>query len=90
MDVGRPGAHTPGMSVSPLPVQGGVHVDPRGDGRALRVSAHPELGVVTISIWREDRCVATHHVPTADVPGLVALLTEALVDRAEGRRTTAC
>jgi len=90
MDVGRPGAHTPCMSVSPLPVQGGVHVDPRGDGRALRISAHPEFGTVTISIWREDCCVATHHVPTRDMPGLVELLTAALVDQAESRRTTAC
>ena len=90
MDVGSQCAQTRDMSVAPLPVQGGVHVDPRGDGRALRISAHPELGVVTISIWRDDRCVATHQVPTADVPGLVALLTEALVERADGRRTTAC
>jgi hypothetical protein len=77
------------MSVSPLPVQGGVHVDPRGDGRALRISAHPEVGVVTISIWREDRCVATHHVPTADVPGLVALLTEALIGNSNNPSTVA-
>jgi hypothetical protein len=77
------------MTVSPLPGQGGVHVDPRGNGRALRVSAHPELGLVTISVWRDDRCVATHHVPTAEVPGLVALLTEALVERAETRRSVA-
>ena len=69
------------MSVSPLPAHGGVHVDPRGDGRALRISAHPELGLVTLSIWRGDRCIATHQVPTADVPGLVGLLTEALLER---------
>lgn len=90
MDVGRAEADTSHMGISPLPAHGGVLVDPRGDGRALRVSAHPELGIVTISIWREDRCVATHHVPTADVPGLVALLTEALAEQADGRRTTAC
>ena len=77
------------MTVSPLPGHGGVHVDPRGHGRVLRVSAHPELGLVTISVWRDDRCIATHHVPTADVPGLVSLLTEALVERAETRRSAA-
>jgi hypothetical protein len=75
------------MSVTPLPAKGGVHVDPRGGGRALRVSAHPELGLVTISIWRDDRCVATHRVPTADVPGLVALLTEAVVENGSAHRT---
>lgn len=77
------------MTVAPLPGHGGVHVDPRGNGRALRVSAHPELGLVTISVWRDDRCVATHQVPTADVPGLVSLLTEALVEQAETRRSAA-
>jgi len=77
------------MSVAPLPIRGGVHMDPRGDGRALRISAHPEMGIVTISIWREDRCVATHHVPTTDVPGLVALLTEALVDNASSAASAA-
>jgi hypothetical protein len=82
-------AQTDRMSVSPLPVKGGVHVDPRGDGRSLRISAHPELGVVTISVWRVDRCVATHHVPTSDVPGLVQLLTEALVEPAQSARTAA-
>ena len=77
------------MSVSPLPGHGGVHVDPRGNGRALRVSAHPELGLVTISVWRDDRCVATHQVPTADVPGLVSMLTEALVEQAQSTRVVA-
>ena len=77
------------MNVSPLPVAGGVHADPRGDGRTLRISAHPELGVVTISVWRDDRCIATHQVPTADVPGLVSFLTEALADQAAGRRSAA-
>ena len=77
------------MSVSPLPAHGGVHVDPRGEGRALRISAHPELGLVTLSIWRGDRCIATHQVPTGDVPGLVGLLTEALLERPAESRTAA-
>jgi len=89
MDVAGSVAHNPCMSVSPLPTQGGVLVDPRGDGRALRISAHPELGLVTISVWRDDRCVATHQVPTADVPGLVSLLTEALVEQAQNTRVAA-
>ena len=77
------------MSVSPLPAHGGVHVDARGGGRALRISAHPELGLVTISIWRDDRCVATHQVPIAEMPGFVGLLTEALLDRPAEARTAA-
>jgi hypothetical protein len=77
------------MSVAPLPAHGGVHVDPRGDGRALRISAHPELGLVTISIWRDDRCVATHQVPTAEMPGFIGLLTESLLDRPAKATTVA-
>ena len=89
MDAAQSAAQTQPMSVSPLPVKGGVLADPRGDGRSLRVSAHPELGLVTISIWRDDRCVATHQLPTADVPGLVQLLTEALVEQVGSARTAA-
>jgi hypothetical protein len=89
MDAAPARADTRCMSVSPLPAHGGVHVDPRGDGRALRISAHPELDLVTLSIWRADRCVATHQVPTSDVPGLVQLLTEALVEQAQNARTAA-
>ena len=55
-----------------------------------RTGQHPELGVVTISVWRDDRCVATHHVPTADVPDLMKLLTEALLEQPSDARTTAC
>jgi hypothetical protein len=68
------------MSVSPLPRRGGVQFDLRDDGRALRVSAHPETGSVVLSIWRDDHCVATHQLAAADVPELVKLLTSALVD----------
>ena len=68
------------MNVAPLPRRGGVSFDRRDDGRALRVSAHPENGTVTISIWRDDRCVATHQLLAADVPQLVALFAGALVE----------
>jgi hypothetical protein len=66
------------MGVSPLPRRGGVHFDLRDAGRALRVSAHPETGSVTISIWRGDHCVATHQVAAADVPDLIKLLATSL------------
>jgi len=67
------------MGISPLPRRGGVHFDQRDAGRALRVSAHPETGLVTISIWRGDHCVATHQLATADVPDLIQLLASSLV-----------
>ncbi|MDT7537125.1 MAG: hypothetical protein QOI82_710 [Actinomycetota bacterium] len=77
------------MNVSPLPRRGGVSFDRRDDGRALRVSAHPETGSVTISIWREDRCVATHQLLAADVPQVIEMLANALVSSAASGQATA-
>ena len=67
------------MAVSPLPRTGGVQFDHRDAGRALRVSAHPESDLVVLSIWRGDRCVATHELATADVPELIRLLASSIV-----------
>ena len=68
------------MSVSPLPRRGGVHFDTRNDGRALRVSAHPESSSVVLSIWRGDECVATHYVAADELPELIKMLAATLVE----------
>jgi hypothetical protein len=52
--------------------------DRRNGARALRVAAHPAHGVVTISVWRGDACVATHQMAEADVSGLIEMLQDAL------------
>ena len=70
------------MNVSPLPRRGGVSPDRRDDGRTLRVSAHPECGSVTVSIWRDNRCVATHQLLAEDVPQVIEMLANALVPTA--------
>lgn len=75
-----------GMTVSPLPLRGGVQSDLRDAGRAVRVSAHPEDGTVTVSLWRDDRCVATHRLAAHDVPQLISLLADALAACADPRR----
>jgi hypothetical protein len=67
------------MGVSPLPRSGGIQFDRRDDGRALRVSAHPESGSLVVSIWRGDRCIATHQMATSDVPEFIQMLASALV-----------
>lgn len=67
------------MPVAPLPRRGGVHPDRRDQGRALRVSAHDEQGLVTLSIWRGNFCAATHQIATEDVPTLIESLARALV-----------
>jgi hypothetical protein len=77
------------MTVSPLPLRGGVHLDLRDDGRILRVSAHPEANSVILSIWRRNECVATHHVAAGDVPDLIKVLADALVTPVPEARTPA-
>lgn len=61
-----------------LPVRGEVVLDARGGDRALRVSWHPEHGVVVLSIWRGATCVATMQVEQAEVPHLVDVLVRGL------------
>ena len=38
------------------PARGAVFADARGGGRTLRVSRHPEAGVVVLSLWRGSVC----------------------------------
>jgi hypothetical protein len=64
--------------VSPLPIRGEVVLDARGGDRALRVSWHPEHGVVVLSVWRGGTCAATVQVDSADVPHLVDVLVRGL------------
>jgi hypothetical protein len=71
------------MIVTPLPWRGGVQEDVRDDGRALRVAPHPLQGLVSLSLWRDDSCIATHQMSGADVPELIRMLAESLVVLAE-------
>jgi hypothetical protein len=64
--------------VTPLPWRGGVQPDLRNEGRALRVAAHPVNGLVSISLWRDDACIATHQMGATDVSGLISLLADSL------------
>ena len=67
--------------VHPLPTHGGVFLDDRGEERSLRVSWHPEVGfegLVVLSIWRADACVATFRLGADEVEGLITTLREAL------------
>jgi hypothetical protein len=75
------------MHPPPAPAgQGAVFLDARDDGRALRVTAHPEADLVVLSCWRGHRCVATFRLAAADTTGLVQALAAAaeLLGPAEG------
>ena len=66
------------MTVAGLPVHGHWTWDARGDGRAVRISTHPESGLLNLSLWREDVCVGTARLRPDDAASLVAGLTDGL------------
>lgn len=70
------------MSVVPLPARSEWFGDARDDGRALRVSAHAELGCTVLSMWRGDLCVATTRLAPHEAARLVASLAAGLADGA--------
>ena len=61
-----------------LPAHGRWAWDARGDGRAVRVSTHPESGLLNVSLWREDTCVGTARLRPDEAAGLVSGLTDGL------------
>jgi hypothetical protein len=68
------------QAVVPLPVSGDVFPDARGTERGLRVSWHTELGLVVVSLWRENTCVGTLQLPRDEVPRLITALANGLVE----------
>lgn len=65
------------MDVVPLPPRGEWFADAR-DGRALRVSWHAEQGVVILSTWRDDSCVASVQLEPAEAARLIGVLADGL------------
>ena len=81
-----------------LPVRGQWAWDVRGEGRAVRISAHVEAGLVNLSVWRHDTCVGTVRLLPSEVANLVTGLSEGLAqmardpageDQRSGRRRAA-
>ncbi len=66
------------MTVVPLPPRGEWFPDARDGDRALRVSWHGELGVVVLSSWRDDGCVGTVRLTTADAARLIGVLADGM------------
>lgn len=54
----------------------------RGGTRAVRVSPHPQTGLVALSLWRDDRCVGSLRLAPAEVSLLIAKLGAALAELA--------
>lgn len=64
-------------SKSPVPLGGGAVVGRGVPGRSLRVTPHPERGIVVLSIWDHDVCRATVRLAPEDVHEVVAALMAA-------------
>ncbi len=71
--------------MSPLPAHGDIVVGQDVAGRVLRISGHPELDRVVLSIWQEGRCLATIRLAADDMPDVMRALTTALVDSRAGQ-----
>jgi hypothetical protein len=56
--------------------------DARDRTRALRVSTHPDQGLVNLSVWRDDVCVGTVKLRPDEVSGLVSALSDGLAQLA--------
>lgn len=74
---------------TPLPKQGDVFFDARGSDRALRVSRHPDAGVVVLSIWNGGVCQGTFRLPEDEVGALAGALLRAAPAPPEPRPMTA-
>lgn len=57
-----------------------MFLDARGNGRAMRLSWHPEADIVVLSLWRESTCAGTFRMPHADVSAFIDALIDGLRD----------
>jgi len=70
------------MTVIPLPRHGQWAWDLRGEGRGVRISAHVDVGLLNLSLWRGGICVGSAQLLPADVAKLASGLTEGLAEMA--------
>jgi hypothetical protein len=69
--------------MSTLDVPGTWVADRRGDGRAVRVSAHVEAGFLVVSTWRLGTCVGTVRLLPTEAAELIAGLSAGMARLAE-------
>jgi hypothetical protein len=58
----------------PLPRDGEVFFDVRGDARSMRLSWYADSNVAVFSIWQGNRCTGTFRLPFADLARMVQAL----------------
>jgi hypothetical protein len=58
----------------PLPREGEVFFDVRGDARTMRLSWYADSKVAVFSIWQGNRCTGTFRLPFADLTRMIETL----------------
>lgn len=58
----------------PLPREGEVFFDVRGESRTMRLSWYADSAVAVFSIWQGNRCTGTFRLPFADLPRMAGML----------------
>lgn len=63
------------VRLTPVPRIGDLFIDARGDGRAMRVSLHPDRAIAVVSLWSSSTCRASFQLPLEDAARLAELLS---------------
>ena len=66
----------------PLPREGAVFFDVRGEARSMRLSWYADSAVAVFSIWQGNRCTGTFRLPFADLARMVQTLQSGPPSRA--------
>jgi hypothetical protein len=62
----------------PDDARGEIFLDARGNGRALRLTWHPEADMVVLSLWRQGTCAGTFRLLKEDVSEFIDALVDGL------------
>jgi hypothetical protein len=70
------------MTVPAVTRMGSWVLDRRGQGRGVRITRHPEMHAINLSIWRDSVCAGTVHLTPADAAEVVQAITVQLAELA--------
>jgi hypothetical protein len=68
----------------PLPREGAVFFDVRGEARSMRLSWYADSAVAVFSIWQGNRCTGTFRLPFGDLARMVETLQSGPPSRVAG------
>jgi hypothetical protein len=74
--------------VRPIPNPGDVFADVRDIDRTMRVSYHPDEGVVVVSLWAGRLCRASFRLAADEATRLIAALSQAVARAGEAAQAS--